>query len=200
MRRRLEGRARIVVAFIVGAIVATAATAGAASLITGKQIKDGTISTKDLAKSVRKQLRRPAVAGATGPAGVQGSQGPAGKDGAQGPAGSFASVLPSGRTLKGAFYLTSAITSYSFASGLASVPTVRVRAFGSPASTECPGSAADPQAGPGSLCLYQSNNSAASACVFATDDPNSSCTSATKYGFSGSSNAQFQGQWAVTAP
>ena len=146
---------------------------------------------------MREQLRK---AGVPGPAGPVGAQGPAGKDGAQGPPGPYSAVLPSGKTLKGSFYLTSAITSYGFAFSLPSAPAVHVRAFGSGASTECPGSAADPQAAPANLCLYQANNSAAGACVFATDDPLSSCTSATRYGFAGSSNGQVQGQWAVTAP
>jgi hypothetical protein len=67
-------------------------------------------------------------------------------------------------------------------------------------SAECPGTAADPQAASGHLCLYQSNNSVASACVFATDDPMSSCTSATRFGFGASTSGEMSGQWAVTAP
>ena len=44
-------------------------------LITGKQIKDGTVSSKDLSKEVRRQL---AKKGATGPQGSQGPKGDAG--------------------------------------------------------------------------------------------------------------------------
>jgi hypothetical protein len=135
-----------------------------------------------------------------GQQGPQGIQGPPGKDGAQGPAGPFVDVLPSGKTLKGAFYFKTTISSYSFAFSLPSVPIVNIRPFGASATAQCPGTAQDPQAAPGQLCLYQSNNSGASACVFATDDPMSSCTSATKFGFGASASGDMSGQWAVTAP
>lgn len=78
--------------FVLGAVVATAATAGAASLITGKQIKNGTISAKDLSKAVRKQL---AKAGATGPVGPQGPKGDVGPAGPTGPTG-----IPPSQTLE----------------------------------------------------------------------------------------------------
>jgi hypothetical protein len=197
VRKWFSGTTGMVATFLVGAVVASAATAGAARLITGKQIKDGTISAKDLSKAVRAQLKK---AGTPGSQGIPGPQGPAGTDGAQGPPGPFADTLPSGKTLKGAVFLTSAITSYSFAFSLPSAPVVRVRAAGSSATPDCPGSVADPQAARGNLCVYQAGNSPVSVCVFASDDLLSTCTSATRYGFSGSSSGQFSGQWAVTAP
>ena len=135
-----------------------------------------------------------------GPMGAKGDQGAPGKDGVGGPPGPYSDTLPSGQTLKGALYLTTTISSYDFAFSLPSAPVVHVRAFNASPTQECPGSASDPQAAPGHLCVYQSNNSAAGACVFATDDPLSSCTSATRFGFGGSSSGQFGGQWAVTAP
>jgi len=185
---------RTVVAFALGLVVATAGTATATRLITGKQIKDGTVSIKDLTKGVRAQL------GKAGTPGVKGDQGPPGKDGEQGPPGPFADTLPSGKTLKGALYLTSSITSYDFAFSLPSAPTVTVVAFGTPPSDACPGSVTDPEASPGNLCVYKASGSASGACVFATDDIASTCTSATRYGFGGSSAGQVSGQWAVTAP
>lgn len=48
----------------------------ASRLITGKQIKDGSLGTKDLSKSARKALK-----GAAGPAGPAGPQGPRGETG-----------------------------------------------------------------------------------------------------------------------
>jgi hypothetical protein len=173
-------------------------------LINGSTIKKGSIQLDRLSSRARAALK-----GNTGPQGLQGLQGgqgpkgdpgPRGNDGVQGPPGPFPDVLASGKTIKGALYLTSTISSYSFGFSLPSVPMVHVRAFGSGTSAECPGTAADPQAAPGHLCLYQSNNSAVTTCVFATDDPLSSCTSATKFGFAGSSSGAMQGQWAVTAP
>lgn len=75
------------VAFVLGLVVATAGTATAARLITGKQIKDGSIGTKDLSKAVQAQLKKAGRAGATGPAGPAGPAGAAGAPGAQGPRG-----------------------------------------------------------------------------------------------------------------
>ena len=74
MRRLFEGRAGMALAFILGLVIATGATAGATSLITGGQIKNGTIGAKDLSKAVRKKLAR---AGVPGPQGAKGDQGPA---------------------------------------------------------------------------------------------------------------------------
>jgi hypothetical protein len=71
--------------FVVGAIIASAATAGAASLITGRQIKDGSIAAKDLTKAARKQFAKPGRAGATGREGPAGPQGAAGIPGPAGP-------------------------------------------------------------------------------------------------------------------
>ena len=179
-------------------------------LIDGSTIKKGSIPLDRLSSSARATLkgnRGPqGFQGPQGPQGLPGAQGPKGdpgspgKDGVPGPPGPYPDALPSGKTIKGAFYLTSTISSYSFAFALPTAPVVHVLSFGTSATPECPGTATDPQAAPGQLCLYQSNNSAAGACVFATDDPMSSCTSATKFGFGGSASATMSGQWAVTAP
>ena len=75
MRRMLQGRAGMAAAFLLGLLVATAGTATAAKLITGKQIKDGSITASDLSKAVRAQL---AKAGERGPAGAPGAKGDAG--------------------------------------------------------------------------------------------------------------------------
>ena len=88
MRRMLQGRAGMGLAFLLGLLIATAGTATAAKLITGKQIKDGSISSKDLSKAVRAQLRKagvPGVAGAKGDPGVKGDPGAKGEAGPVGP-------------------------------------------------------------------------------------------------------------------
>ncbi len=95
MRRVLDGRASVVLAFVLGMVVASAATAGAAKLITGKQIKDGSISSKDLSKAVRAQLKN---AGVPGPVGAQGTKGDPGPKGDTGPA-----TGPAGGDLTGAY-------------------------------------------------------------------------------------------------
>jgi hypothetical protein len=56
--------------------IGLAATAGASKLITGGQIKNGSIGLKDLSRSAKRTLR-----GQTGPAGPSGPQGPAGPAG-----------------------------------------------------------------------------------------------------------------------
>jgi hypothetical protein len=86
-----HGRTGMTLSFMLGLVIATAATAGAASLITGKQIRNGTITEKDLSKGVRAQLRKagvpghPGVPGAKGDAGSRGEAGSKGEAGAVGP-------------------------------------------------------------------------------------------------------------------
>jgi hypothetical protein len=71
----------MVLAFMLGLVVATAGTATATRLITGKQIKDGSVSSRDLSKGVRGLLAKSAVPGRQGPRGEPGpSSGPAGGD------------------------------------------------------------------------------------------------------------------------
>jgi hypothetical protein len=84
VRRWFAGPTGLLLSFLIGVVVASAATAGAASLITGQQIKNGTITQKDLSKAIRQQLSKTGAPGATGPAGLRG---PAGTDGLRGPAG-----------------------------------------------------------------------------------------------------------------
>lgn len=82
MRRVVQGRAGMVLAFMLGLVIATAGTATAARLITGKQIKDGSVSTRDLTKGVRTLLAKRSAAGPAGPRGTRGEPGPS-----TGPAG-----------------------------------------------------------------------------------------------------------------
>ena len=86
MRRMLQGRAGMGLAFLLGLLIATAGTATAAKLITGKQIKDGSISSRDLSKAVRAQLAKAGVSGPKGDAGPPGAKGDPGVKGDPGPA------------------------------------------------------------------------------------------------------------------
>ena len=92
MRRMLQGRAGMGLAFILGLLIATAGTATAAKLISGKQIKDGSISSKDLSKAVRAQLARAGVGGPKGDAGLPGAKGDPGVKGDTGPSAAPAAV------------------------------------------------------------------------------------------------------------
>jgi hypothetical protein len=88
---------RPLLTFVLGLLLATAGTATAARLITGKDIKNGTITRKDLSKALRAQLAKagtPGPTGNAGPKGDTGSQGPKGDTGPQGPGAiSFATTL-----------------------------------------------------------------------------------------------------------
>lgn len=101
MRRIVQGRAGLALAFILGLVIATAGSATAARLITGKQVKDGSIGEKDLAASVRAKLKRTGAAGALGARGEAGPKGDPGPRGDTGPAGpgtltTASAVLPDG--------------------------------------------------------------------------------------------------------
>jgi hypothetical protein len=90
MRLWVTGHAAVLAAFLAGAVIASAATAGASRLITGKQIKNGTITAKDLSKAVRTQLRK------VGPRGAQGLQGLQGAQGLKGDTGQIGQIGPAG--------------------------------------------------------------------------------------------------------
>jgi hypothetical protein len=90
MLRRLFGRHTTTgLAFLAGVMLATAGSAAATRLITGAQVKDGTISAKDLTKAVRAQLKK---AGLPGPKGDTGPPGPKGDSGPKGDQGTAASI------------------------------------------------------------------------------------------------------------
>jgi hypothetical protein len=95
----VQGRAGLALAFVLGSVVATAGSATAAKLVTSKDIKDGSISKKDLTKALRNEL---AKAGRTGPRGKTGPQGVSGAKGDQGPKGEPGpSTGPAGGDLAG---------------------------------------------------------------------------------------------------
>jgi hypothetical protein len=71
--------------------VGGAATAGAARLLTGKDIKDASIEAKDLSKKARTSLK-----GVAGPRGAQGAAGATGATGAAGANGNDATGLTMG--------------------------------------------------------------------------------------------------------
>jgi hypothetical protein len=90
MRKR---RMSVAILALGGIFIALAGTAGAAGtgLITGAQIKNGTIGLADLSAKAEKSLK-----GQRGPAGPQGPQGQQGQQGAKGEAGSQGAVGPQG--------------------------------------------------------------------------------------------------------
>lgn len=63
------------------------ASAGARALLTGKDVKNGSLQERDLSKGVRVKLNRPMTPGPQGERGVEGPQGLSGARGATGPQG-----------------------------------------------------------------------------------------------------------------
>jgi hypothetical protein len=88
MRRHLSPAAVIALLALFVALSGTATAAGVA-LITGKQIKDGSIGLADLSPRAKAGLR-----GARGPQGRQGVPGSQGSPGATGPAGAAGGFDP----------------------------------------------------------------------------------------------------------
>jgi hypothetical protein len=86
----------VLIAAVAVAVVATSGSAVAASLITGKQIKNGTIHLKDINKKTRAKLQ--GDTGPQGPQGAKGDQGPKGDPGEPGPA-----TGPAGGALAGSY-------------------------------------------------------------------------------------------------
>jgi hypothetical protein len=112
--------------------------------------------------------------GVTGPKGDPGAVGPQGASGPQGPVGpsgpkgdSFDTRLPSGKTLRGTYGVTGtastqggqfAAISETYSAALAAAPQLHMIADHAAPPSKCPGTAADPQAVPGNLCVYESPN------------------------------------------
>jgi hypothetical protein len=162
-----QGRAGIALAFILGLAIATAGTATAAKLITGKQIQNGSIAMKDLSKDVRAKL------GKTGAQGSQGDPGPTGAPGSKGDRGVSAwETIPSGVTIRGseaiglpsdgigAGYTQTISLGARAPVGLLNA-TVNFAADGSAVTTDddatCTGSNGAPAAPPGKVCIYPSS-------------------------------------------
>lgn len=150
--------------------------------------------------------------------GEKGEKGDQGEQGEQGDAGPFATGLPSAQSLTGVYavgsYADAANRNFygniSFGFPLESAPTVEVLEKGEAATDNCPGSASDPSAAPGYLCVYEGYESNrkddslqvrdfASPYIFGSN-------AATKDGAAvivrseASGNTVSRGSWAVTAP
>ena len=149
----------------------------------------------------------------TGPTGAQGLTGPAGAAGsmgATGATGGFTSTLPTGQTLRGAFgqYAVGEngaykVSTHSFGAALSAAPTIHLVLSGAVPPAECPGTAAEPAALAGHLCLFEAVGIGRfNAGIFS---PANGSATGNKFGFGYvfQSNANFSnsyGTWAVTAP
>lgn len=99
-------------------------------------------------------------AGPVGPTGDEGPQGPKGATGDTGPAGPLVETLPSGKTMTGAWSVDTeeeklVTLSYPFklAAPVATGDVV-LEEEGGGETANCPGTAGDPKAASGKLCIY----------------------------------------------
>jgi hypothetical protein len=166
----------LVFAMLGGAYAASGPKKKANASLTSKQKKE----VKQIAKSFPGPRGAPGASGSVGPKGDVGPEGRPGKDGQTG----FTEVLPTGKTLVGSWSAENQWATaennvqgfyrvpISFGIPVSSAPTVRLFSGGFmlsvkpngelvlPPGTEaefkalCPGSASDPQAKPGNLCIY----------------------------------------------
>jgi hypothetical protein len=167
-------------------------------------------STKQINPRVLRSLKgRPGPAGNQGPAGkagTAGKDGTNGRDGANGEPGPLLSELPSGKSERGTYGLSGTVSG-SYSPGAATTypiplnfkPTINLIAVGAPSTEACPGSAENPTAKAGDLCLYgeredlgieyENNTGAHGHFGFFT------YSTAAK-----GDNFEYYGTWAVTAP
>lgn len=182
------GTAGLAVA-VVALIAALTGTAFAAAGLNSKQKKE----VKKIAKQFAGKPGATGPTGPQGPAGAAGAKGdtgapgPAGKNGLtgatglEGPPGPTETVLPFEKTSTGVwgfFVLNAEGSNYpvpiNFPLRVIPAPKVDVLKsnnyipFGSPPTTECPGTVEDPEAAPGEFCLY--GGEAAAALTGATPD------------------------------
>lgn len=154
---------------------------------------------------------RSALRSARGPAGTTGSTGATGAPGATGATGAVALELPSGKTETGVFFAESTATtsaelasaSVSFAVALATAPTPTLVTAGTTAN--CQGSATDPAAAPGYLCVYVgASTNVATSGIYNPYGGNAGSASVYGAGIvidsAGAGNFYADGTWAVTAP
>jgi hypothetical protein len=186
--------------------------------VTSSKVRNGSLAVRDLSSRARGSLRGP-----TGPQGPRGSQGPRGRTGARGPEGPrgptglqgvpgpFPSVLSGGQTLRGRYAIrltadgAGAIggDGISFGFTFASPPTPFFVPLGQQPPPQCPGSAANPQAIAGALCVFESTAANVTGQTIVNE---SGVAGANTFGAAvavsaaGAGATESQGSWAATAP
>jgi hypothetical protein len=203
---------------------AAEAITAANKLITGKQIENNTVTGRDVkngslrANDFRVGQLPAGPRGATGPAGPtgdHGAKGDAGATGAPGPpgtAGAFSDELPSGKTARGIYAAGGSATgqdqyfmdSISFGARLLAAPSVRYLHPGD-SHPDCSGDVDQPEAAPGTLCIYAAfednvlPNDGVTVIFNGFEDAGVSGTSVVA--ISNAAGFVFShGSWAVTAP
>jgi hypothetical protein len=171
--------------------------------VTGSKVRDRTLTAADFKAG-------DLPAGPQGPKGDLGAPGPKGDTGAPGP---VTGELPSGATVRGIFNVDFEAAaaneiaggSISFGLRLATEPAVHIIPTGAPSTAACPGSVTNPEAAPGTFCLYENSHANAATLVVCdatcSGDPNASRFGAELFVKSMSADRAFiDGSWAATAP
>ncbi len=177
-------------------------------------------STSQISPSVLKKLKgKRGPAGPAGAKGEPGAKGDTGLKGEQGPPGSpwtAGGTLPAGETLTGTWSnnlmlieepettVTTQFAPISFQLPLsAELPQANVSIFKfeeEPGTGDCPGTAAEPEAAPGHLCIYTSHEEfgpeSAASVSFSIDPPG---TTGVVLQIGQKGLAILRGTWAVTA-
>ena len=220
----------LVVALV--ALFATLSGGSYAALKAGKGAGGGHDQLSEASKShatVSKRGKR-GPPGPPGPQGPQGLQGPEGPPGQPGSNASFPGNLPSGQSLFGTYVAQglsngnlsapaaqTARASISFVIPLASAPDVQMKRAvasepGEADPADCPGTAANPSAAPGNLCIYEQSRLANTTTPGFCNPGGMTCnntgaTMGTRFGVivewgpsAINSNYGSYGTWAVTAP
>ena len=192
------------------------AIAAGNALITGRQIKNSSITSADVKnksltpKDFKVSVRGPrGLTGATGVTGAKGDKGDTGDKGDKGDPGPFLANLPSGQTIRGAYYILSTATaggqyasdSISYVYPLSSAPATHFITSTAIPPAQCPGTNANPQASPGHLCVYEGSMSNSGGRGIDTNSLVTGKQGAVLYTASSAVGTFWSlGNWAVTAP
>lgn len=203
---------------LVFAMSGGAFAAGHYLITSAKQIKPGVLAQlkgkagANGASGAAGPAGQPGPQGAAGPQGPKGEAGPKGETGLKGENGKdgatgFTQTLPAGKTEMGMWSLTNPpenptvkssvpVTTISFVIPLESVPVAHFVKVNGSATAECPGSAEEPKAAEGQLCVYAQ----AELNPPATITPNAHTFGAQLGGELGAAPGGIAyGSWAVTA-
>jgi hypothetical protein len=211
-RTAVAGAAAVILGVLVAAtllstgVIGDAAAAGSQIRVTPAQL---TINQRISQAAVRRSnAANKAIAGLQAGAATTAADIAQLKAQAAAPGPAATGALASGQTVRGAYNTGGtpsaandlANTSISFVFALAAPPTVTIVQDGAPAPSQCPGTAAFPQAAPGNLCIYAESTANVAPPGLLLNGVTRS--GATIYVFAQATGANFFsfGTWAVTAP
>lgn len=162
MRRHLNF-ANVCSALALLVALSTGGAYAASKLITGKQIKNGTITAADIKRQSLTASRFKPGQLPAGPRGRRGRRGPIGLTGPN----SFSAPLPKGTVLRGTGAVASYATAGDFVQTVSEFPVAlpasvssRVQGTSEDPDHRCSGSVATPTAPAGIVCIYPDRNHA----------------------------------------